>query len=596
MTAGKKLLSVLFLSTLISTPTFLSQGAWAGSKMSMPMNMPMPTTPTTAPKAPAVAKASTPVAPKVATPAKAPSTTSSYKVAVGVKYASQKVTLQLKTKVGSKTTKTTIGSFTADSKGFVVIPKLTKPASYAQLLVVVGGKQVNSFSASLIKPATTSLPQGSVAAPFVAPTAEPTPTPTPTAEPTVAPTPVQTAQPVVPAPVVTPTPTVADALVPQFGTINLTNEGYTMQITNYDPAFTWKATDTSGALVTISKTGLVTVVYNGLPGKVTISTSRTDYKPSSVAAPTVSINGAAAPAAPAAAPAAAAAAPAAAPAAAAPSPSASSAPASPAPAAIVAPHFALTVPNKVITIGSSVTNGYLINTSGGPVDSYLIFPAAPAGTSFDAATGLLSGTPTNQQAATQYQITGVNTSGIFQVIYTLTVNARPSASSGTAANIIRLGSLKAMRVGAADQVIPGLASSNLPIVYTTSNSAVCEIVTGTSLVHAKAAGDCQIIANQAGNGTYGQANSVTSAVFTVIAANDTRWIVVLDPNGGLNNGSSAITWQLVARGSSITLPAGLTNLPGYTTYLWLYDSVANVNTAAPTFIPTADTTLVAKWS
>ena len=50
------------------------------------------------------------------------------------------------------------------------------------------------------------------------------------------------------------------------------------------------------------------------------------------------------------------------------------------------------------------------------------------------------------------------------------------------------------------------------------------------------------------------------------------------------------------RGSSITLPAGLTNLPGYTTYLWQYDSVANVNTAAPTFIPTADTTLVAKWS
>ena len=291
-----------------------------------------------------------------------------------------------------------------------------------------------------------------------------------------------------------------------------------------------------------------------------------------------------------------AAAPAAAPAAASPSPSASSAPASPAPAAIVAPHFALTVPNKVITIGSSVTNGYLINTSGGPVDTYLIFPAAPTGTSFDAATGLLSGTPTNQQAATQYQITGVNTSGIFQVIYTLTVNARPSASSGTAANIIRLGSLKAMRVGAADQVIPGLASSNLPIVYTTSNSAVCEIVTGTSLVHAKAAGDCQIIANQEGNGTYGQANSVTSAVFTVIAANDTRWIVVLDPNGGLNNGSSAITWQLVASGSSITLPAGLTNLPGYITYLWQYDSVANVNTAAHTFIPTADTTLVAKWS
>ena len=589
MTAGKKLVAVLFLSTLISTPTFLSQGAWAGSKMTMPMNMPMPTT---APKAPTVAKASTPVAPKVATPAKVAPATASYKVAVGVKYSSQKVTLQLKTKVGSKTTKTTIGSFTADNKGFVVIPKLAKPASGAQILVVLGGKQVNSFSASLLKPA--SVAEGTIAAPFVAPTAEPTPTPT--AEPTVAPTPVQTAQPVVPAPVVTPTPTVADALVPQFGTINLTNEGYTIQITNYDPAFTWKATDTSGALVTISKTGLVTVVYNGLPGKVTISTSRTDYKPSSVAAPTVSINGAAAPAAPAAAAAAAAAPAAAAPAAASPSPSASSAPASPAPAAIVAPHFALTVPNKVITIGSSVTNGYLINTSGGPVDTYLIFPAAPAGTSFDAATGLLSGTPTNQQAATQYQITGVNTSGIFQVIYTLTVNARPSASSGTAANIIRLGSLKAMRVGAADQVIPGLASSNLPIVYTTSNSAVCEIVTGTSLVHAKAAGDCQIIANQEGNGTYGQANSVTSAVFTVIAANDTRWIVVLDPNGGLNNGSSAITWQLVASGSSITLPAGLTNLPGYITYLWQYDSVANVNTAAHTFIPTADTTLVAKWS
>ncbi len=596
MTAGKKLVAVLFLSTLISTPTFLSQGAWAGSKMTMPMNMPMPTT---APKAPTVAKASTPVAPKVATPAKVAPATASYKVAVGVKYSSQKVTLQLKTKVGSKTTKTTIGSFTADNKGFVVIPKLAKPASGAQILVVVSGKQVNSFSASLLKPASASIAEGTIAAPFVAPTVEPTPAPT--ATPSAAPTPVQTAQPIVPAPVVTPTPTVADALVPQFGTINLTNEGYTIQITNYDPAFTWTATDTSGALVTISKTGLVTVVYNGLPGKVTISTSRTDYKPSSVAAPTVSINGAAAPAAPAPAPAAAAAAPAAA-APAAPAPITTTAPttdtttATTSAPAVIAPNFALTVPNKIITIGASITGGYLINTSGGPVTEYRIFPAVPAGTSFDGATGLLSGTPTNQQPATRYQITGINTSGIYQVIYTLTVNALPSVNSGTAPNIIRTGSLNAMRVGGADQVIPAIASSNLPIVYTTSNSAVCEIVTGTSLVRAKAAGDCQVIANQAGNSTYGQANTVTSAVFTILAANDTRWIVVLDPNGGLNNGSSAITWQLVANGSSITLPTGLTNLPGYTTYSWRYDSVANVNTAAHTFIPTADTTLVAKWS
>ncbi|MDP4014366.1 MAG: hypothetical protein U0990_10270 [Candidatus Nanopelagicales bacterium] len=68
------------------------------------------------------------------------------------------------------------------------------------------------------------------------------------------------------------------ALTPTFGTPTSTADGFTVQVSNYDAAYTWGATATSGA-VAISGTGLVTVT--GLAPQasstVTVTTNRTSY-------------------------------------------------------------------------------------------------------------------------------------------------------------------------------------------------------------------------------------------------------------------------------------------------------------------------------
>lgn len=68
------------------------------------------------------------------------------------------------------------------------------------------------------------------------------------------------------------------SVIPTFGYRRLTSDGFTVQITNYDPNYTWTATATAGT-VQIDGSGLVTVT--GVPAltrsKVTITTERTEY-------------------------------------------------------------------------------------------------------------------------------------------------------------------------------------------------------------------------------------------------------------------------------------------------------------------------------
>ena len=69
------------------------------------------------------------------------------------------------------------------------------------------------------------------------------------------------------------------ALNPTFGTITRGVNGFTVQITNYNPAFTWTGTATASGVVSISGTGLVTVVgvSTGTASTATITTTRVGY-------------------------------------------------------------------------------------------------------------------------------------------------------------------------------------------------------------------------------------------------------------------------------------------------------------------------------
>jgi hypothetical protein len=95
----------------------------------------------------------------------------------------------------------------------------------------------------------------------------------------------------------------------------------------------------------------------------------------------------------------------------------------PAVAPIAAPAFTLSSSSETKTV-NNVIAGYTIDASaGGTIASYSISPAAPAGLTFSASTGLLSGTPTSVAVATTYTITGTNASGSATRTFTLTVAA-----------------------------------------------------------------------------------------------------------------------------------------------------------------------------
>ena len=71
---------------------------------------------------------------------------------------------------------------------------------------------------------------------------------------------------------------VGTALTPEFGGVLSTADGFSVQVSNYDSAFTWDVTPTAGT-ASISSSGLITVagLTSGQSSVVTVGTSRSGY-------------------------------------------------------------------------------------------------------------------------------------------------------------------------------------------------------------------------------------------------------------------------------------------------------------------------------
>jgi subtilisin-like proprotein convertase family protein len=69
------------------------------------------------------------------------------------------------------------------------------------------------------------------------------------------------------------------ALTPEFGGVLSTADGFSVQVSNYDSAFTWDVTPTAGT-ASISSSGLITVagLTSGQSSVVTVGTSRSGYE------------------------------------------------------------------------------------------------------------------------------------------------------------------------------------------------------------------------------------------------------------------------------------------------------------------------------
>jgi len=107
--------------------------------------------------------------------------------------------------------------------------------------------------------------------------------------------------------------------------------------------------------------------------------------------------------------------------------------------ALTVPAFTISSATENATAGTAIT-GFTVNSTGGAIASYSISPAIENGLSFNSATGLISGTPTNSATSRVYTITGTNRVGSTSVTFTIQV-ARSAAQIAA--------ELEAQRVAAA---------------------------------------------------------------------------------------------------------------------------------------------------
>jgi hypothetical protein len=567
---GTAMVSIAATSTLIVVTGFLGQSALAATptQSPMPSNMVMPQTPAKSTAAPAVAKSKspTPVTKPVSTTkvATKPTPSVNYLLIAGKKFASLKATLGLSTLARAKKPQVTIGSFTADKVGTFAFSYKSTIAKSSTIFVTVKGKSPVLFSGKLLQLAKV----GTIARPFVPPT--PTAPLIPVPVPTTTPTPVAT-------PTATPSPaaTPGVALVPSLGTLTPTKDGYIVQIANFDSAFTWNAKDLAGGTVFISSTGQITVTKLAASTKtsITITTNRNDYPSGTFTSADITVLAADATFTP--------------------PPSFGGGGGGTGGGGVItitlkAPSITLSV-SAISVNQQEVIPAYIITNKGDAATSYSLSPAAPAGTTFNTSTGILSGAPTNAQANTAYTITATNASGSSTAQFTLTVLA------GINQQIHYVQPIH-MRVGGLDQVLQAAASSALPVTFTvnSASTAVCSLVAIAPWVevHALTAGTCTIDANQPGAAPYFAAPQVEFA-FTVIAANSTSSIVVIDPNGGTTlAGSADRTSQVVPSGGAVSLPA-LTN--GTMALTWALGDINGGAITSP-YTPNGDVTIVAKWA
>src|SRR5690606_40581354 len=97
-----------------------------------------------------------------------------------------------------------------------------------------------------------------------------------------------------------------------------------------------------------------------------------------------------------------------------------------------------TTPN-VFTVGETIAD--LTPSITGNVDTWAISPNLPDGLSFDSATGIISGTPTEVSSTATYTVTATNTGGSVSFDIEITVNdAAPTLLSYTTPNVFTVGS------------------------------------------------------------------------------------------------------------------------------------------------------------
>jgi mono/diheme cytochrome c family protein len=150
-----------------------------------------------------------------------------------------------------------------------------------------------------------------------------------------------------------------------------------------------------------------------------------------------------------------------------------------------------------------------VTATGTPAPTLAQSGSLPAGVSFVAATGVLSGTPASGMAGTYpLTFTATNNSGSVMQSFTLTVQKanQTIAFTGPASQAF----------STAPITLSASATSGLTVTFASNTPSVCT-VSGTTLTLVTV-GTCSVTASQAGNADYNAANNVTQGFSVTQAA------------------------------------------------------------------------------
>ena len=105
------------------------------------------------------------------------------------------------------------------------------------------------------------------------------------------------------------------------------------------------------------------------------------------------------------------------------------------------PAFSISTAEVVAIVDVPVTS-YEVVSSGGPIDSFKIFPALPKGIDFDSSTGTISGVLSVEKAQRTYKITATNSSGrSFQLLNFKVANSSQQIQLSSDNESVTLGSV-----------------------------------------------------------------------------------------------------------------------------------------------------------
>jgi hypothetical protein len=153
---------------------------------------------------------------------------------------------------------------------------------------------------------------------------------------------------------------------------------------------------------------------------------------------------------------------------------------------------------NVYTVGQTITD--LVPTLTAAADSFSITPSLPNGLSFDTATGIISGTPTALQSATDYEVTATNSGGTTSFTLSIAViDVAPTLLSYTTPNVFTIDE-------AITNLQPTVSGENLTFSISPSLPNGLSFDTATGIISGtptilQSATDYEVIATNSGGNT-----------------------------------------------------------------------------------------------